>query len=61
MSKEEYLKDVGDETLRKYIHFGKQYLIECPEPEILKGRSQVRRWVESAEKELERRGLDAGA
>ena len=42
--------------LEVYVEFGKNFLIEHPEPPILKGKSQVRKWVEIAEAELQKRG-----
>lgn len=58
MTLEDYVKDMDDKSLRQHVEHGRRFLIEHPEPEVLKGRSQVRKWVECAERELKRRFPD---
>lgn len=58
MTYEDYMKGLDDDSLRKHVTCGKQYLIDHPEPEILKGRSRFRKWVGCAERELKRRFPD---
>lgn len=58
MTTEEYLKELSDERLVEYAETAERYLVEHPEPEILKGRSQVRKWASFAREELARRKLE---
>ena len=58
MTTEEYLKELSDERLVEYAETAERYLVEHPEPEILKGRSQVRKWGSFAREELARRKLE---
>lgn len=57
MTMEEHVKSLSDEELKRYAETAEQYLIDNPEPEIIKGRSRVRKWAAMARKELKNRGL----
>ncbi len=51
MTQEQFILLLDEESLRKYVIFGKQFLIDHD----IKGRSTVGRWVAFAELELKRR------
>ena len=45
----------SDEDIRKHLAIIEEYMVDFPEPPILKGRSYVRRQSELLKAELERR------
>lgn len=58
MTMEEYLKELSNEKLMEYAETAESYLVEHPEPEIIKSRSHVRKWASFAREELARRKLE---
>lgn len=50
------LKILTEERLKEEIAHVEKYLLIYPEPEIIRGRSYVRRWGEECQRELDSRG-----